>query len=188
MPNTFPAPIFPPRACTIAAWWRLNDWRGSEVKRGRLTEKHTLGEAGGDAEGAKKKKDIWKKWIAKERRGGVENTGSMQLQLRQWFCAREYANSSFVWAVDWPLRCTPGGEGRGSGGLGRLCLARRPSQASFSYTIAVSGVAWKKKKIERHTFVICLSVGRHIHPRDVGEEMLAQLASSRDGDRDKDTH
>lgn len=70
----------------------------------------------------------------------------MQLQLRERFCAREYANSSFVWAVDWPLRCTPGGEGRGSSGLGRLCLAWRPSQASFSYTITVSSVGRKKTR------------------------------------------
>lgn len=75
---------------------------------------------------------------------GVENMGSMQLQLRERFCAREYANSSFVWAVDWPLRCAPGSEGRGSSGLGRLCLARRPSQASFSYTIAVGSIGGKK--------------------------------------------
>lgn len=65
------------------------------MKRGRLTEKHTLGEAGGDAESAKKKRNIEKK-TEKEWRGGMENTGSMQLQLRQRFCAREYANSSFV--------------------------------------------------------------------------------------------
>lgn len=31
----------------------------------------------------------------------------------------------------------------GSSGLGRLCLARRPSQASFSYTIALSGIGGK---------------------------------------------
>lgn len=66
------------------------------MKRGRLTEKHTLGEAGSDAESAKKMKNIEKKQIEKEWRGGMENTGSMQLQLRQRFCARKYANSSFV--------------------------------------------------------------------------------------------
>lgn len=42
-------------AHTIAVWWRLNDWRGNEVKCERLTEIHTLREAG-DAESAKKKK------------------------------------------------------------------------------------------------------------------------------------
>lgn len=79
-----------------------------------------------------------------ERRGGVQNTGSMQLQLRERFCAREYANVAFVWAVDWPLHGAPGGERRGTGGLGRLCLAPRLSQASFSYTITVSSIRGKK--------------------------------------------
>lgn len=37
---------FSPWAHTIAVWWRLNDWRGNEVKRERVTGKHTLGEAG----------------------------------------------------------------------------------------------------------------------------------------------
>lgn len=42
------------------------------MKRGRLTEKHTLGEAGGDAEGAKKKKRYMKKMDSEreERRCG----------------------------------------------------------------------------------------------------------------------
>ena len=61
------------------------------MKRGRITEKHTLGEAG-DGEEKKKKTDRERV----ERREGVENRGSMQLQLRERFCAREYANSSFV--------------------------------------------------------------------------------------------
>lgn len=63
------------------------------MKRESVTAKHTLGEAG-DVGSAKKKKK--KTEIEKEQRGGVENTGSMQLQLRERFCAREYANSSFV--------------------------------------------------------------------------------------------
>lgn len=139
--------VFSPWAHTIAVWWRLNDWRRNEVKRERITHK-------------KKAKHFlrswwrgqWKEYIKpereRERRGCVENMDSMQLQLRERFCAREYANSSFVWAVDWPLHCAPGSERRGSSGLGRLCLAWRSSQASFSYTITVSSTGWKK----RHTF------------------------------------
>lgn len=33
---------------------------------------------------------------------------------------------------------------------------------------------------KRYTCVSCLSVHWHVHPRDVGKAMLAQLASSRD--------
>lgn len=43
--------------------------------------------------------------------GGVENTGTAQMQLGEQICAREYANSSFVRAVDWPPRRASAREG-----------------------------------------------------------------------------
>lgn len=39
-------PSFSLCAHTIAVWWRPNDWRENGMKRERITEKHTLGEAG----------------------------------------------------------------------------------------------------------------------------------------------
>lgn len=59
------------------------------MKHERKTKKkkNTLGEPG-DGESEKETEG--------EREKRVENTGSIQLQLRERFCAREYANSSFV--------------------------------------------------------------------------------------------
>lgn len=45
-----------------------------------------------------------------------------------------------------------------------------------------------KREKKRHTFVSCPSVHRHVYPRDVRKEMLAQLANCRDRDQSKDTH
>lgn len=112
--------------CLMKTEW-LEEER-SETWKNNRKHTHRLGKAG-DGASAKKKNNKKRQRQREEWRGGVENMGSMQLQLRERFGAREYANSSFVWAVDWPLHRTPGGEGRGSSGLGRLCLARRPSQA-----------------------------------------------------------
>lgn len=147
-------------------------------------------------------RDWWcgecKKRKKKRWRGGVENKRSMQLQLREQICAREYANSSFVWAVDWPLRCTPGGEGRGCSELGRFCLARRPSQASFSYTIAVSSIGGEKKthfcQLPLRAAACTSKRCKESYPARIVietenlHEYLAQLAGFRDGDRNKDAY
>lgn len=97
-----PLSVFsPPRACTIVVWWGLNDWRRNEVKRERITVKK-------ERKQQRKRGWWWEEHSEGERaekRCG-DATDSMQLQLGERFCAREYVNSSFVWAVDWPLLLT----------------------------------------------------------------------------------
>lgn len=136
MPNTFPAPIFSPLCVLILSshnshlmkteW--LEEGQSEMWKNNKKKKEHLERLVMGRVQKRKKNRERGRKGR------GVENTGSVQLQLRDRFCAREYVNSSFVCAVDWPLHSSPGGEGRGSSGLGCLCLVQRPSQASFSYT------------------------------------------------------
>lgn len=54
------------------------------------------------------------------------------------------------------------------------------------YLATPSHLTASEEKI--HTFVGCLSPSLHIHPRDVGKAMLAQLAGSRERDWNRDTH
>lgn len=81
----------------LAQWPSDEDWMigGGEWKCKRITEKYRLGEAADGESATPPPKN--------NRDSGVEDRGSMQLQLTERFCARKYANFCFVWAVDWPF-------------------------------------------------------------------------------------
>lgn len=82
--------------------------------------------------------------------GEVERRAAAQMQLREQICAREYANSSFVSAVDWPLCRTSAREGRRGEELGHARLPWRPSQVTTD----------------------CLSLHRSVSAKDAREALL----------------
>ena len=85
--------------------------------------------------------------------------------------------------------CTAHQAARGKGEAVGLDASAWHSVHHRPHLATASQLAAESRGKKTHFLQLSLRAStRHIHPRDVGKEMLAQLASSRDGDRYKDTH